>query len=483
VSVRVRIAPSPTGNLHIGTARTAVFNWLFARHHQGTFVLRIEDTDAARSRPEYTENIKSGLEWLGLNWDEGPFFQTQRLDKYQQAVQTLLDKDLAYSCYCTPEELDEMRETQKAKGLAPGYDNRHRNLTAEERQAFEAQGRKPVIRFKIDSDRQIVWQDSIRDSVSWQGSDLGGDMVIARTAENDEPYGQALYNLAVVVDDIDMQITHVIRGEDHIANTAKQILLYEALDAEVPIFAHSPLILNQDGRKLSKRDGVTSIDDFRKMGFLPEALVNYMTLLGWTFPDSTKEIFTLEEAAQEFDLDRVNKAGAKFDWDKLDWLNSQYLHEMPADRLTDLLIPYWQEAGYDIDNKDRSWLESLTVLTAPTLNRLTDVIKETSIFFSDITEYTAEAMDLLQQEGVAAVITEVIEGVSNADTMREDDAQALIKQVTKSQKVKKGLVMRSLRASLTGELHGPDLTQTWLLLNKLGVDRTRLQQTLEKIRG
>ncbi len=483
MSVRVRIAPSPTGNLHIGTARTAVFNWLFAHHHQGTFVLRIEDTDAARSRPEYTENIKSGLEWLGLNWDEGPFFQTQRLDKYQQAVQTLLDLDLAYSCYCTPEELDEMRETQKAKGLAPGYDNRHRNLTAAEKQAFEAEGRKPVIRFKIDSDRQIVWQDSIRDSVSWQGSDLGGDMVIARTAENDEPYGQALYNLAVVVDDIDMQITHVIRGEDHIANTAKQILLYEALGAEVPIFAHSPLILNQDGRKLSKRDGVTSIDDFRKMGFLPEALVNYMTLLGWTFPDSTKEIFTLEEAAQEFDLDRVNKAGAKFDWDKLDWLNSQYLHEMPADRLTDLLIPYWQEAGYDTDSKDRSWLESLTVLTAPTLNRLTDVIKETSIFFSEITEYTAEAMDLLQQEGVAAVITEIIEGVSNADTMREDDAQALIKQVTKSQKVKKGLVMRSLRASLTGELHGPDLTQTWLLLNKLGVDRTRLQQTLEKIRG
>ncbi len=483
MSVRVRIAPSPTGNLHIGTARTAVFNWLFARHHQGTFVLRIEDTDAARSLPEYTENIKSGLEWLGLNWDEGPFFQTQRLDKYQQAVQTLLDKDLAYPCYCTPEELDEMRETQKAKGLAPGYDNRHRNLTVEEKQAFEVEGRKPVIRFKIDGDRQIVWQDAIRDSVSWQGSDLGGDMVIARTAENDEPYGQALYNLAVVVDDIDMQITHVIRGEDHIANTAKQILLYEAIGAEVPIFAHSPLILNQDGRKLSKRDGVTSIDDFRKMGFLPEALVNYMTLLGWTFPDSTKEIFTLEEAAQEFDLDRVNKAGAKFDWDKLDWLNSQYLHEMPADRLTDLLIPYWQEAGYDTDSKDRSWLESLTVLTAPTLNRLTDVIKETSIFFSDTAEYTAEAMDLLQQEGVAAVITEIIEGVSNADGITEDDAQALIKQVTKSQKVKKGLVMRSLRASLTGELHGPDLTQTWLLLNKLGVDRTRLQQTLEKIRG
>lgn len=483
MSVRVRIAPSPTGNLHIGTARTAVFNWLYAHHHQGTFVLRIEDTDAARSRLEYTENIKSGLEWLGLNWDEGPFFQTQRLDKYQQAVQTLLDKGLAYPCYCTPEELDEMRETQKAQGKAPGYDNRHRHLTTEEKQAFEAQGRKPVIRFKIDGDRTIEWQDSIRDTVTWKGSDLGGDMVIARAAENDEPYGQALYNLAVVVDDIDMNISHVIRGEDHIANTAKQILLYEALGSDIPVFAHSPLILNQEGKKLSKRDGVTSIDDFRKMGFLPEALVNYMTLLGWTFPDSTKEIFTLDEAAQEFDLDRVNKAGAKFDWDKLDWINSQYLHQMPVDQLTDLLIPYWQEAGYDIDSKDRSWLENLTALTAPTLNRLTDVIKETSVFFTDSFEYSDEAMDLLQQEGVTAIVAEIIEGVSNGASISQEDAQALIKQVTKSQKVKKGMVMRSLRASLTGELHGPDLTQTWLLLNQLGADKTRLQQTLTKISG
>jgi glutamyl-tRNA synthetase len=481
VSVRVRIAPSPTGNLHIGTARTAVFNWLFARHHQATFILRIEDTDAVRSRPEYTENIKSGLTWLGLNWDEGPFFQTQRLDKYQQAVQTLLDKGLAYSCYCSPEELEALRETQKAQGLAPGYDNRHRNLTTEEKQAYEAEGRKPVIRFKIDSDRSIVWQDVIRDTVTWKGSDLGGDMVIARTAESeDQPYGQALYNLAVVVDDIDMQISHVIRGEDHIANTAKQILLYEALEAKVPIFAHTPLILNQDGRKLSKRDGVTSIDDFRKMGFLSEALVNYMTLLGWTFPDSTKEIFTLEEAAKEFDLERVNKAGAKFDWDKLDWINSQYLHQMPIAQLTDLLIPYWQEAGYPVNKMERSWLESLTALTAPTLTRLTDVIKETTLFFSDF-EYTTEAMDLLQQEGVTAVVSEILAGVNDTAEMTEETAQGLIKQVTKNQKVKKGLVMRSLRASLTGELHGPDLTQTWLLLNQIGADKTRLQQTLNNL--
>lgn len=312
MTVRVRIAPSPTGNLHIGTARTAVFNWLFAHHHRGKFILRVEDTDLERSRPEYTENIQAGLQWLGLNWDEGPFFQTQRLNYYRQAIQTLLDRGLAYRCYCTPEELEKMREEQKARNLAPRYDNRHRYLTPEQQAQFEQAGRKAVIRFIIDDDREIIWQDLIREKVIWKGSDLGGDMVIARTPENaEENFGQPLYNLAVVVDDIDMEITHVIRGEDHIANTAKQILLYEALGAKVPEFAHSPLILNQEGRKLSKRDGVTSIDDFRKLGFLPQALVNYMTLLGWTPPDSTEEIFTLEAAAEVFSLERVNKAGAK----------------------------------------------------------------------------------------------------------------------------------------------------------------------------
>jgi glutamyl-tRNA synthetase len=350
VTVRVRIAPSPTGNLHIGTARTAVFNWLFARHNNGKFILRIEDTDEARSRQEYTDNIKSGLTWLGINWDEGPIFQTQRLNVYKQAIQTLLDKGLAYRCYVSPEELEQMREEQKARNQAPRYDNRHRNLTPQQKEAFESQGRKPVIRFKIEDDREIVWNDLIRGKVTWKGSDLGGDMVVARAADKEgEKFGQPLYNLAVVVDDIDMQITHVIRGEDHIANTAKQILLYEAFDAKVPEFAHTPLILNMDGRKLSKRDGVTSIDDFKQMGFLPEAMANYMSLLGWTPPDSTEEIFTLTEAAQQFSLERVNKAGAKFDWAKLDWINSQYLHKMPAEKLVELLIPYWQEAGYAVN--------------------------------------------------------------------------------------------------------------------------------------
>jgi glutamyl-tRNA synthetase len=480
MSVRVRIAPSPTGNLHIGTARTAVFNWLFARHHQGTFILRVEDTDLERSKPEYTENIKSGLTWLGLNWDEGPFFQTQRLDLYREGIQKLLDKGLAYRCYCTPEELEQMREEQKAKGLAPRYDNRHRNLTPEQIAEFESMGRKPVIRFKIDDHQEIVWNDLIRGKVVWKGSDLGGDMVIARTPDNDsDTFGQPLYNLAVVIDDIDMNITHVIRGEDHIANTAKQILLYEALGSKVPEFAHTPLILNQEGRKLSKRDGVTSIDDFRKMGFVAPAMANYMTLLGWTSPTS-EEIFTLEEAATKFTLDRVNKAGAKFDWDKLDWLNSQYIHKMPPNELLELLIPFWKDAGYEFNPEtEQSWLLQLTTLIGPSLTRLTDGVKEVSLFFASSLTFSDESIDLLKQEGVSGIIQEVIAQIK--PNLTENEAQEIIKQVTKSQKVKKGLVMRSLRAGLTGELHGPDLMQTWLLLNNKSIDKTRLETALTQI--
>ncbi len=481
MTVRVRIAPSPTGNLHIGTARTAVFNWLYAHNQGGTFVLRIEDTDRERSKDEYTDNIKSGLEWLGLTWDEGPFFQTQRTDKYQAAIKTLLDKGLAYYCYCTPEELDQMREDQKAKGLAPRYDNRHRNLSPEDKAKFEAEGRKPVIRFKIDDDRAVIWQDKVRGNVSWQGSDLGGDMVVARAGDSDS-IGQPLYNLAVVVDDMDMAISHVIRGEDHVANTAKQILLYEALGADVPEFAHTPLILSPEGKKLSKRDGVTSIDDFRKLGFLPQALANYMTLLGWTPPESTEEIFTLDEAATKFELERVNKAGAKFDWDKLDWINSQYLHKMPANELVELLIPYWQEAGYEVDlESDREWLESLTAMIAPSLTRLADAPEETKLLFGETANYTEEAIEFLKQEGVVTVLEEIVSATEAASEFDPDAAKAIIKQVTKSQKVKKGLVMRSLRASLTGEMHGPDLIQSWVLLHQKQLDTGRINKALSLI--
>ncbi len=478
MTVRVRIAPSPTGKLHIGTARTAVFNWLFARHHNGTFIIRVEDTDQARSRPEYTQNIKDGLTWLGLNWDEGPYFQTERMDLYKQAVQTLLDKGYAYRCYTTEEELNQLRESQKARNQAPRYDNRHRDLTPEQEKAFEAEGRKPVIRFKIDDNREIFWKDHIRGLLSWKGSDLGGDMVIAR-ASSREDLGQPLYNLAVVVDDMDMNISHVIRGEDHIANTAKQILLYEALGGEIPEFAHTPLILNEEGQKLSKRDNVTAISDFYKMGFVPEAMANYMTLLGWTPPDSTQELFTLEEAAKTFSLDRVSKSAAKFDWSKLDWINSQYIHNMDATRLLEMLVPFWEDAGYQVDlTHNRPWLEQVTALIAPSLTRLTDAVEQTQVFFQDSVEFNEEALSQLQQEGVKPMLEAIAEGVKQQDQLTEDNAKQLIKTVTKEQGVKKGFLMRSLRAALTGDVKGHDLMQSWLLLNQKDVDQPRLEQAL-----
>ncbi len=477
MTVRVRIAPSPTGNLHIGTARTAVFNWLFARHEGGQFILRIEDTDEERSKPEFTENILSGLKWLGMTWDEGPYFQSQRLDLYRQAIQTLLDQGLAYRAYDTPAELDAMREAQKANNQAPRYDNRHRDLTPEQQAAYEAEGRPAVIRFKIDDGRMITWHDLVRGPVTWQASDLGGDMVVARAASA-TTIGQPLYNLAVVVDDIDMTITHVIRGEDHIANTAKQILLYEALGSTVPAFAHTPLILNQSGQKLSKRDGVTSISDFQAMGFVAPALANYMTLLGWSAPDAAEQ-FTLEEAAKQFSFDRVNRAGAKFDWDKLDWLNSQYLHSMAPAALLELVLPHLQAAGYALDPEvDNDWLLPLITLLGPSLTRLTDVVEQSRFFFTETVDFTDEAKAQVQLNGVPAILEAILTGLTAQSPATIADLKALVDDVTKAQGVKKGLVMKSMRAALMGALQGPDLMESWLILRQRGFDVPRLKGVL-----
>jgi glutamyl-tRNA synthetase len=475
VTVRVRIAPSPTGNLHIGTARTAVFNWLFARHLGGQFILRVEDTDLERSKDEYTQNILDGLKWLGLNWDEGPLFQSQRLELYSKGIQQLLDRKLAYRCYTTTAELDELRAGQEARHEAPRYDNRHRNLTPDQEAAFIAEGRQPVIRFQIDDQQEIVWNDLVRGRVSWKGSDLGGDMVVARAADQNS-VGQPLYNLAVVIDDIDMQITHVIRGEDHIANTAKQILLYQGLGVKVPEFAHTPLILSPTGKKLSKRDGVTSIWDFKDLGYTAKALVNYMTLLGWSAPDA-EEIFDLPGAAQQFGFDRVNKAGAKFDWDKLNWVNSQYLHAMSPAELLPEILPYWEKAGFDV-NIDQAWLLQLTALIGPSLETLQGAVEISRTFFTAEATLGEEAQVQIAQAGVKEILTSLVSALPPAADFNEEAAKGLITQVTKEHGVKKGVVMRSLRAALSGEVHGPDLIQSWLLLHHKGLAVPRIQKAL-----
>ena len=475
--VRVRLAPSPTGTLHIGTARTAVFNWLFAKSQNGVFLLRIEDTDKERSKPEFTQNIFEGLQWLGIDWAEDPVIQSERVAQHRDAIRTLLDKGLAYRCYANESELAAMRDAQKAAKQAPRYDNRHRNLTAEQEAAFQAEGRDAVIRFRINDDADIHWNDLVRGTMRWRGGDLGGDMVVARRAPADQ-IGDPLYNLVVVVDDAAMEITHVIRGEDHIANTAKQLLLYEALGLPAPTFAHAPLILNADGKKLSKRDGVTSINEFRSMGYTAEAIANYMTLLGWSVPEGMEERFTLREAADQFSFDRVNKAGARFDWDKLNWLNAQVLHGWSTEQLLEVLRPLWLKNGWTIPS-DNGWALELCELLGPSLTLLNDGVDQAAPFF-ECPDLEDDGLKQLQSEGAKAAIGHLVDALQAERWMGTDldQAQTLLGNAAKAAGVKKGVMMKSLRAALLGRLQGPDLLTTWSLLAKISDDLPRLQRCL-----
>jgi len=476
--VRVRLAPSPTGTLHIGTARTAVFNWLYARRHGGSFLLRIEDTDRERSRQEYTANILEGLAWLGLDWDGDPVIQSARIEEHRSAIARLLETGLAYRCYATEAELTEMRERQAAANLAPRYDNRHRHLTPEQEHAFIAEGREAVVRFRIDDDAVITWNDLVRGEMRWVGADLGGDMVIARRAPADR-IGDPLYNLVVVVDDAAMAITHVIRGEDHIANTAKQLLLYEALGVPAPVFAHTPLILNKEGRKLSKRDGVTSISDFRAMGYDAAALANYMTLLGWSPPEGMGERFSLAEAAAVFDFERVNRAGARFDWDKLNWLNAQVLHGFTPAELRAKLLPLWQVKGWGRGGPtaDPSWQVDLCELLGPSLTLLADGVEQAAPFF-ERPDRDAAAAGQLVAEGAGAALAAVADAIPEGP-LEPDAAKAVLDAAATAAGVKKGVVMKSMRAALLGSLQGPDLLATWGLLHRIGEDAPRLADAFQ----
>jgi glutamyl-tRNA synthetase len=345
VSIRCRIAPSPTGPLHIGTARTALFNYLFARHEGGTFILRLEDTDAARSTLEHERDILENLHWLGISWDEGPevaglpargpygpYRQMQRLERYAAAAERLLAEDKAYHCYCTPDELAADRAAQEQAKQPPHYVGRCARLTPEQRRQKGAEGRKPVIRFRV-GEGIVAFDDVVRGHVEIDTTALGGDLVIVRSD------GTPLYHFSVVVDDVEMEISHVIRGEDHLSNTPKHILLFRALDADVPVFAHLPLILNPDRTKMSKRKVQTAVSDYRAQGFLPEALVNYFALLGWS-SGTDEEIFSLDELAERFDLARVQSAGAVFDRERLEWLNGQWIRRLSTDELAERALPF-----------------------------------------------------------------------------------------------------------------------------------------------
>ncbi len=475
---RLRLAPSPTGLFHIGTARTALFNWLYAKKTNGEFLIRIEDTDSIRSKPEYTKNILEGLTWLGLNWSKEPIMQSERIKVHQSVIKDLLDKGFAYRCFMTESEASQLRDDQKKNGLPPKHDNRYRDLSQSEIQNFIDEGRSSVIRFRIEDDVQIIWQDQIRGEIKWRGKDLGGDMVLSRRAFGYE-IGSPLYNLAVVIDDNFMKITHVIRGEDHISNTAKQILIFEALNYKKPIFSHTPLILNIEGKKLSKRDSVTSIDEFREMGYLPEALANYMALLGWSIKSGENEIQSLDQISNIFDLNCINKAGAKFNWDKLNWMNSQYIKNMELNDLYNIFCTLWNKKNWQLHSKE--WGLKLTILIKDSIIVLNDAIEQSEPFFV-LPEIGQKGEEFLKNNNVRNLLIKLIDLTQlKSKNINSHIAKEIIDDLSKKYDIKKGIIMKSLRVAFFGCLSGPDLIESWILLSEGGEDILRIKRCLNII--
>ncbi|MBI5166870.1 MAG: glutamate--tRNA ligase, partial [candidate division NC10 bacterium] len=378
--VRVRFAPSPTGYLHVGGARTALYNWLFARHHKGTFILRIEDTDVERSTEEAAGAIVEGMTWLGLEWDEGPYRQAERLKLYQKYARELVEAGRAYYCYCTPEELEARRKTALAEGRSPKYDGRCRDLRERDKT------RPHAIRLRLPQVGRTVVHDLIHGDVVFENAELD-DFILLRSD------GFPTYNFACVVDDSLMGITHVIRGDDHLSNTPRQVLLYQALGFSPPQFAHLPMILGPDRTRLSKRHGATSVQAYKEIGYLPEALVNYLARLGWSHGD--QEVFSREELIQYFSLEKVGKTPAVFDPAKLEWLNGHYLRSAEPARLADLLPSFWEEGGVgrggELARRDKSWLQGVARLFQERAKTLSELAYSTRFLFAEKIQYEGEA--------------------------------------------------------------------------------------------
>jgi glutamyl-tRNA synthetase len=491
--VRVRIAPSPTGPLHLGTARTALFNYLFARHGGGTFVLRLEDTDVARSTAAFEKDILDGLHWLGITWDEGPgvagleeagpyapYRQMRRLDTYAAAAARLLETDQAYPCYCTPEELEADRRATEAAKQATRYADRCSRLTAAERSAREADGRQPAIRFRVRPG-VVGWTDLVRDRVEIDTANLGGDFVIVRAD------GTPLYHFTVVVDDTAMAISHVIRGEDHISNTPKHILLFEALGYPVPAFGHLPLILNPDGTKMSKRKSQTAVAEYIAQGFIREALVNYFAFLGWS-PGTEEEVFSLTELEQRFELEKVQKGGARFDRERLEWLNGQWIRRLADEDLVARLMPFL-EAAEVTGEIDRLPAED-------EVRALLPVIRERLPTLAAITEVVGYLwVDDLDVEPAALVpkrwdAETAIDGLSaardalaahDAVTWEADELEPPLRALAEARSWKAGDLFMAIRVATTGRTATPPLFDT---LVALGRDRTlaRLDRAVARLR-
>lgn len=479
MSVRVRIAPSPTGNLHIGTARTALVNYLYARHLQGTFVLRVEDTDQQRSLPEYTENILMGLHQLGLTWDEGPqvegpygpYFQSERTAIYAQAFADLKARNQVYPCFCTSDVIQAEREAAEKAGETYVYSGTCRHLSAEEVTRRQSQGERFAYRLRVPEE-VLSFEDLIRGEVRFNTATLG-DFIVARQDE------LPLYNLAVVIDDAAMEITHVLRGEDHISNTPKQILLYRALNRTPPIFGHTPMMLAPDRSKLSKRHGATSVDAYLAQGYLPEALLNYLALLGWSPSHTQEEIFTLDELIQYFTLEDVSKSGAVFDVEKLNWMNGQWIRRLEVPALWERLQPFISAEGLDLNAHAEAWWLQTVTLVQDKLVRLPDYLSQCDFLLHDLSyqpEQVQKAFEMASALPVLNALREALAGIP----WTPEGIHEVFDALKQTQPFKMKEIMWPIRAALSGRTSGADLHQSIYLLGQERV-LERLSQALHYI--
>ncbi|MCX5718095.1 MAG: glutamate--tRNA ligase [Nitrospirae bacterium] len=469
--VRVRFAPSPTGHLHIGGARTALFNYLFARHNNGKFILRIEDTDRTRSTEEYIEAIIEGMKWLKLEWDEGPLRQTDRFDVYRNYVNKLISEGKAYYCYCTPEELEQRRKDALAQGKPQKYDGRCRNK--ERVQEVEGSGVQAAVRFKMPQEGQVVVDDLIRGKVVFENNQLD-DLIIMRSD------GTPTYNFTVVVDDVDMDITHVIRGDDHLNNTPKQIHIYKALGHEIPLFAHLPMILGSDKTRLSKRHGATSVMAYKEMGYLPDALINYLVRLGWSYGD--QEVFTREELIKYFSFENVGKSSAIFNPEKLLWLNSQYIIKSNPEELAQMVLPFLENAGiiHKGQKIDRQWLSRAIKTLQERAKTLLELANSLRYYIAEDVQYDEKAKAKFLNEKSRGLLIELKDALNALSDFSIYELEKLFKSIVEKHVIKLGNLAQPVRVAITGGTESPGIFE---VLEIVGKEKTikRLEKAIKAI--
>lgn len=465
--VRVRFAPSPTGHLHIGGTRTALFNWLYAKHNKGTFILRIEDTDRTRSTEEYIDAIIEGMKWLGLDWDEGPYRQTDRFNVYRRYTEKLLNEGKAYYCYCLPEELEQRRQEALVQGKSPKYDGRCRNLQD------PIPGKNPAVRFRMPQEGETAVNDLIKGKTVFDNAYLD-DLIIMRSD------GTPTYNFTVVVDDVDMNITHVIRGDDHLNNTPKQIHIYNALGYEMPLFAHLPMILGADKTRLSKRHGAVSVMAYKEMGYLPDALVNYLVRLGWSYGD--QEIFTRNELIQYFSFDKVGKSAAVFNPEKLLWLNSQYIINSSAEELAEMVVPFLikEKVISEGQTLDKEWLSKAIDTQKERSRTLIELANSLRYYISEDVEYNEKAKIKFLNEKSLPYLIELKDSLVSISDFSALEIEKVFTSIIEKHGIKLGNLAQPVRVAMTGKTESPGIFE---VLEIAGKEKTlkRLEKAIKTI--